>query len=62
ALLLSIIYLFVEKFVIVRNPKFYIKQETDNRQNINRDNVIDVEGVYEDDNKAENFNNKRLED
>ena len=62
ALMLSIIYLIVEKFVIVRNKDFYNKQKK--QDNINRDNVIDVEGIYEDEdeNKEENLNIGRLED
>ena len=51
AILLSIIYMIVEKFVIVRDEKFYkknfINQKREN--NINADDVIDVEGTYEDD-------------
>ncbi len=46
ALMLSVIYLLVEKFVIVRNKDFYNKQKK--KQTINRDNVIDVEGTFED--------------
>jgi putative membrane protein len=60
ALLLSIIYLIVEKFVIVRNKDFY--KEKSNQTNINRDNVIDIEGTYEENNKSEDWDYKRLED
>lgn len=64
ALMLSIIYLIVEKFVIVRNKDFYNKQKK--QDNINRDNVIDVEGIYEDEDedekKEENLKIGRLED
>ena len=53
AILLSIIYMIVEKFVIVRDEKFYkknfINQKREN--NINADDVIDVEGTYEEDKK-----------
>ena len=56
ALLLSIIYLIVEKFVIVRNKNFY------NNNRINKDNVIDVEGTYEDKEKTERQTIGRLED
>ena len=49
--MLSIIYLIVEKFVIVRDPNFYKKQRSENSDNtLNKDNVIDVEGKYEDEN------------
>ena len=51
AIMLSIIYLIVEKFVIVRDPNFYKKQRSENSDNtLNKDNVIDVEGKYEDEN------------
>ncbi len=60
AIILSLIYLLVEKFIIVRNKDFYKK--TTKQQNINRDSVIDVEGIYEEDSPAENHENKRLED
>ncbi|MBQ1609478.1 MAG: phage holin family protein [Elusimicrobia bacterium] len=51
AIMLSIIYLIVEKFVIVRDPNFYKKQRSKNSDNtLNKDNVIDVEGKYEDEN------------
>ncbi len=51
AIMLSIIYLIVEKFVIVRDPNFYKKQRSGNSDNtLNKDNVIDVEGKYEDEN------------
>ncbi len=58
ALLLSIIYLIIEKFVIVRNKDFYEEKKTEKR--INKDNVIDVEGTYEEE-TTEEKNNKRLE-
>ena len=45
ALMLSIIYLIVEKFVIVRNKEFY--EEKKSEKTLNNDNVIDVEGKYE---------------
>lgn len=45
ALMLSIIYLIVEKFVIVRNKEFY--EEKKSEKTLNKDNVIDVEGRYE---------------
>ncbi len=45
ALMLSIIYLIVEKFVIVRNKEFY--EEKKSEKTLNNDNVIDVEGRYE---------------
>ena len=51
ALLLSIIYLLVEKFVIVRNPNFYKTEKTKSGQSLDKENVIDVEGKYEDDKK-----------
>ena len=52
AIMLSIIYLIVEKFVIVRDPNFYKKQRSENSDNtLNKDNVIDVEGKYEDENQ-----------
>ena len=51
ALLLSIIYLIVEKFVIVRNPNFYKTEKTKSGQSLDKENVIDVEGKYEDDKK-----------
>ena len=62
ALLLSIIYLIIEKFVIVRNKDFYNKQKE--QQTINRDNVIDVEGTFEDEEekKTEDLKIGRLED
>ena len=47
ALLLSIIYLIIEKFVIVRNKDFY--KEIKKEEKIDKDNVIDVEGSYEED-------------
>ena len=51
AIMLSIIYLIVEKFVIVRDPNFYKKQRSKNSdKTLNKDNVIDVEGKYEDEN------------
>lgn len=56
AILLSLIYLFVEKFVIVRNVKFYSNEKP--KQNINKDNIIDVEGTYE---KDENIETGKLE-
>lgn len=50
AIMLSIIYLIVEKFVIVRNDDFYKKQVSESSEKtLNKDNVIDVEGKYEDD-------------
>ena len=49
ALLLSIIYLLVERFVIVRNPNFYKTEKTKTEQTLDKENVIDVEGKYEDD-------------
>ena len=58
ALLLSIIYLIIEKFVIVRNKDFYEEKKTEKR--ITKDNVIDVEGTYEEE-TTEEKNNKRLE-
>ena len=48
ALILSLIYLFVEKFVIERDANFYKEKKTN--KTLNRDNVIDVEGRYDDDN------------
>ena len=62
ALLLSIIYLIVEKFVIVRNKDFYNKKDTE--QIVNKDNVIDVEGIFEDEEKTkqQKYNVERLED
>jgi putative membrane protein len=52
ALMLSIIYLVVERFVIVRNIEFYETQKSSKSgKTLNNDNVIDVEGKYEDDNK-----------
>ncbi len=49
AIMLSIIYLIVEKFVIVRNDDFYKKQVSESSEKtLNKDNVIDVEGKYED--------------
>ena len=62
ALMLSIIYLIVEKFVIVRNKDFYNKKDTE--QIVNKDNVIDVEGTFEDEEKPEQqkHNVERLED
>lgn len=48
ALILSIIYLIVEKFVIVRNPNFYTTKRQNEEQTLNKENVIDVEGKYED--------------
>ena len=52
ALMLSIIYLIVERFVIVRNIEFYETQKSSKSgKTLNNDNVIDVEGKYEDDNK-----------
>ena len=60
ALLLSIIYLIVENFVIVRNPEFYKKKEKIKTEHIlNRDNVIDIEGTYEDDEQVEDWRNKK---
>ncbi len=50
AIMLSIIYLIVEKFVIVRNDDFYKKQVSESSEKtLNKDNVIDVEEKYEDD-------------
>lgn len=50
ALLLSIIYLIVEKFVIERDENFYNKRGfKQQNQYLNNDNVIDIEGKYEDD-------------
>ena len=62
ALMLSIIYLIVEKFVIVRNKDFYNKKDTE--QIVDKDNVIDVEGTFEDEEKPEQqkHNVERLED
>lgn len=45
ALMLSIIYLIVEKFVIVRNKEFYEGKKSE--KTLNKDNIIDVEGRYE---------------
>ena len=53
ALMLSIIYLVVERFVIVRNIEFYETQKSSKSgKTLNNDNVIDVEGKYEDDNNG----------
>ena len=53
AILLSIIYMIVEKFVIVRNKDFYKESSINQKENksINVDDVIDVEGTYEEDKK-----------
>jgi putative membrane protein len=53
AILLSIIYMVVEKFVIVRDENFYKKNYINQKRknSINADDVIDVEGTYEDDKK-----------
>ena len=60
ALLLSIIYLIVENFVIVRNPEFYKKKEKRKTEHVlNRDNVIDIEGIYEDDKQVEDWRNRK---
>ncbi len=60
AIILSLIYLLVERFIIVRNKDFYNKQVK--QRNINRSSVIDVEGVYEEDSPEENWESKGLED
>jgi putative membrane protein len=63
ALMLSIIYLIVEKFVIVRDKNFY-KKPINKKQDINnfdKENVIEVEGTYEDDKSDEDWKTKRLE-
>ena len=53
AILLSIIYMIVEKFVIVRNKAFYNESSINQKEkkSINVDDVIDVEGTYEEDKK-----------
>ncbi len=53
AILLSIIYMIVEKFVIVRNKDFYNEsfKNQKEKKSINVDDVIDVEGTYEEDKK-----------
>ena len=53
AILLSIIYMIVEKFVIVRNKAFYNEsfKNQKEKKSINVDDVIDVEGTYEEDKK-----------
>ena len=53
AILLSIIYMIVEKFVIVRNKDFYNESSKNQKEkkSINVDDVIDVEGTYEEDKK-----------
>lgn len=51
ALMLSIIYLIVERFVIVRDKSFYNSSEPKihYKESLDKDNIIDVEGKYEDD-------------
>lgn len=53
AILLSIIYMIVEKFVIVRNKDFYNESSKNQKEkkSINIDDVIDIEGTYEEDKK-----------
>ena len=48
-----IIYMIVEKFVIVRNKAFYNEsfKKKKEKKSINVDDVIDVEGTYEEDKK-----------
>jgi hypothetical protein len=55
ALMLSIIYLIVERFVIVRDQSFYNSSKTKvhYKESLDNENVIDVEGKYEDDKTAE---------
>ena len=50
ALMLSIIYLIVERFVIVRDKTFYNSSKTKvhYKESLDNENVIDVEGKYED--------------
>ena len=50
ALMLSIIYLIVERFVIVRDKTFYNSSEpkVHYKESLDNENVIDVEGKYED--------------
>ncbi|MBO7612047.1 MAG: phage holin family protein [Elusimicrobia bacterium] len=52
ALMLSIIYLIVERFVIVRDQSFYnssSEPKVHYKESLDKDNIIDVEGKYEDD-------------
>ena len=53
ALILSIIYLIVERFVIVRDQAFYNSSNTKvhYKESLDNENVIDVEGKYEDEKK-----------
>ena len=51
ALMLSIIYLIVERFVIVRDQSFYnssSEPKVHYKESLDKDNIIDVEGKYED--------------
>ena len=51
ALVLSIIYLIVERFVIVRDKTFYNSSDPKihYKESLDKENIIDVEGKYEDD-------------
>ena len=49
--MLSIIYLIVERFVIVRDKTFYNSSDPKihYKESLDKENIIDVEGKYEDD-------------
>ena len=56
AILLSIIYLIIEKFIIANhfmttNNNHKKQNDTSTNKSINKENVIDVEGKFEDDNE-----------
>ncbi len=47
AIMLSIIYLIIENFIITKNSKIFTKSDRSCIKKTNDDNVIDVEGSYE---------------
>jgi putative membrane protein len=56
AIILSIIYLIVEKFIITKKSKTFTNSENSYTKAIDNDNVIDVEGNYEKDENDKNNN------
>lgn len=56
AIILSIIYLIVEKFIITKKSKTFTNPENSYTKTIDNDNVIDVEGNYEKDENDKNNN------
>lgn len=62
AILLCIIYMIVEKFVIVRNQNFYNEKTQKKEPDINKDDVIDVEGTYMNKEKNNEENNNAIKE